>query len=279
MTSLIGVGLRPTHFPHLEKRPQIQSNLFEAISENFMNTEGRPLEMLLKMRSHFPIALHGVSLSIGSDKGLNDNYLKKLKALINRVDPIIVSDHLCWAQAHSGNSHDLLPLPLNIESLNRVLANIDKVQSFLGRQILLENISYYLRFKESDIDEAQFINELCKKSGCKILLDLNNVYVNGINHGFDPLSFIDKIPNEHVGQIHLAGPSKEPGYLFDTHSTPVPQTVWSILKHVISKGMRVPIIVEWDQDIPEFNQLELEVIKTKEIIGKKGQTEHARQTT
>lgn len=265
-SQLIGVGLRPTHYPHLEAGPEIQANWFEAISENYMNSEGRPLQMLMKVRERYPVGLHGVSLSIGSDIGVNSNYLEKLKNLIDRIDPIIVSDHFCWTRAASGNSHDLLPMPFTTESLERVVNNVDLVQNFLGRQILLENISYYLRFKESAIEESTFMVEACRRSGCRLLLDLNNIYVNGINHGFNPINFIDQIPSDIVGQMHIAGPSQEEGYLFDTHSTNPPPAVWHLLKHVTLKGIEAPLIVEWDQDIPEFKTLENEVLQARKII-------------
>jgi len=277
-SGLVGVGLRPTHYPHLETLPDIQSNWFEAISENYINTEGRPLEMLLKMRAKYPIALHGVSLSIGSDSGVHEDYLFKLKKLIDRVDPIIVSDHLCWTHAPSGNSHDLLPLPFSQEALQRVVRNIDVVQNHLDRQILLENISYYLKFKESEIDEADFLVELCRKSGCRLLLDLNNVYVNAVNHEFNPVSFLKKIPVDIVGQMHVAGPSQEKGYLFDTHSSTTRDAVWKLLELVIDRGVNAPLIVEWDQDIPDFNTLETEVTKAKTIISDATKRAHAGQT-
>lgn len=263
---LIGVGLRPTHYPHLETSPKIQSNWFEAISENYINTEGRPLQMLMKIREQYPIGLHGVSLSVGSDIGINPLYLEKLKNLIDRIDPIVVSDHFCWTRTASGNSHDLLPLPFTTETLERVVNNVDLVQNFLGRQILLENISYYLRFKESVIEESTFMTEACRRSGCRLLLDLNNIYVNGINHGFNPVSYIDQIPSEIVGQMHIAGPSQEAGYLFDTHSTHSPPAVWKLLEHTIRKGIKAPLIVEWDQEIPEFNELEKEVMQARKIV-------------
>ncbi len=263
---LIGVGLRPSHYPYLEANSPIQANWFEAISENYMNSEGRPLQMLFKIREQYPIGLHGVSLSIGSDVGVNPGYLTKLKRLIDRVDPVIVSDHFCWTRAGSGNSHDLLPMPFTAETLERVINNIDLVQNFLGRQILLENISYYLRFKESAIEESSFTVEACRRSGCRLLLDLNNIYVNGINHGFNPIKFIDLIPHEIVGQMHIAGPSQEPGFLFDTHSTNPPPAVWHLLKHVTKRGLKAPLIVEWDQDIPEFEILEREVAQARNII-------------
>lgn len=264
--NLIGVGLRPTHYPHLENLPKTHSNWFEATSENYMNTEGRPLEMLLKIREQYPIALHGVSLSIGSDVLVDYNYLAKLKKLIDRTDPIIVSDHLCWSQIQSETSHDLLPLPFTEESLSRVVENVNRVQEFLNRPILLENISYYIKFKESTIDEADFMNSLCQKTGCKLLIDLNNIFVNSVNHKFNPLIFFDKISLENIAQLHLAGPTQEEGYLFDTHSTRVPDQVWSLFAHTVLKKLCVPIIIEWDQDVPEFNSLETEVIKTKKII-------------
>lgn len=272
---LIGVGLRPTHYPHLETSPETHANWFEAISENYMNTEGRPLEMLMEIRERYPVGLHGVSLSIGSEMDDRKDYLSKLKKLIERIDPLIVSDHLCWTRAHSGNSHDLLPMPFTRETLERVISNADFVQNFLGRQILLENISYYFSFKENELTETEFIVEVCKRSGCKLLLDLNNVYVNAINHGFNPVDFLDKIPMDLVGQMHVAGPSQEEGYLFDTHSSPTRDAVWTLLKHVRDKGAKAPLIVEWDQDIPEFSVLEEEVAKAFDILSKPGTMAHA----
>jgi uncharacterized protein (UPF0276 family) len=264
--SLIGVGLRPTHFPYLESRPRIQTDFFEGISENFMNSEGRPLDILLKVRADYPVALHGVSMSIGSGAGVKEHYLTKLKSLIDRVEPIVVSDHLCWAQTAPGNTHDLLPMPLTHESLAKVVSNVEKVQDCLGRTILLENISYYLRFKESEIEETEFLTALCKKTGCQLLLDLNNVYVNAINHGFNALDYINAIAPELVGQFHLAGPSQEKGFLFDTHSSVVPDEVWKLFERVVKSGFRAPIIVEWDQDIPDFQTLEGEVQKARAIL-------------
>ena len=267
--SLIGVGLRPTHYPYLEGRPEIRSNFFEAISENFMNSEGRPLEMLLKMRSDYPIALHGVSLSIGSDHGISREYLRKLKTLIEKVDPVIVSDHLCWGQTPGGNTHDLLPVPLTDEAFARVLDNVNLVQEFLSRPFLLENISYYLRFNSNHISEPEFLTNLCRKTGCKILLDVNNVFVNSVNHGFDPYEYLNCIPAEFVGQLHVAGHSKEPGYLFDTHSAETCAEVWNLLRFVGERGIKAPLIVEWDQDIPEFQVLDHEAKQAEEILSRR----------
>ncbi|MGE3975903.1 MAG: DUF692 domain-containing protein, partial [Bdellovibrionales bacterium] len=211
----------------------------------------------------YPVALHGVALSIGSDQGLNLDYLKKLKKLVDRVDPLIVSDHLCWSQAPQGSSHDLLPLPMTHESLKRIVENLDVVQTCLGRNILLENISYYFQYKNSDFEEADFITEVCRRSGCDLLLDVNNVYVNSVNHGFEARLFLDRLPLEKVKQLHLAGPSQEEGYLFDTHSTPVPKEVWSLFQYLTKKNLKAPVIIEWDQDIPAFQVLESEI---KEVL-------------
>lgn len=263
---LIGVGLRPTHYPWLESHPETHTNWFEIISENFMNSEGRPLEVLLQMREKFPIGMHGVSLSIGSSEEVSIDYLKRLKALIQKVDPILITDHFCWSQVPGENSHDLLPIPFTKEAINRVIDNVDKVQNFIGRPIALENISYYITYKCDEMSEDQFITEVCQKSGCGLLLDVNNVYVNSVNHRFDPYQFIDRLPLNSVRQIHIAGPSEEPGFLFDTHSTPAPDRVWELLKHVLSKKVKVPIIFEWDQDIPEFSILDSEVLKAKQLI-------------
>ncbi|PIU01025.1 MAG: hypothetical protein COT74_00530 [Bdellovibrionales bacterium CG10_big_fil_rev_8_21_14_0_10_45_34] len=264
----VGVGLRPTHYPYLEGKPDLSPSWFEAISENYMNSEGRPLEMLLRMREDYPIALHGVALSIGSAHGIDAAYVKQLKRLVERVDPFIVSDHLCWGQSPSGQMHDLLPIPFNKASLELIVENVDQVQNILGRPILLENISYYLRFRESDMDEAVFMIDLCNRSGCKLLLDLNNIYVNSVNHGFDAQVFTDRIPVKLIGQIHLAGPSQEEGFLFDTHSTSVPEKVWQLYESVLRRGASAPTLIEWDQDIPGFDKFEAEVDKATSIIQK-----------
>lgn len=263
---LLGVGLRPTHFPFLESSPAIQSEFFEAVSENFMNSRGRPFEMLKKIRSDRPLALHGVSMSIGSLTGPSDHYLDKLKLLVQEVDPMIVSDHLCWARSDSGNSHDLLPVPLNQESLNLICNQIDRVQNHLGRKILLENISYYFQWKNSDLDEVEFLKEMCARAGCGLLVDLNNIYVNSVNHGFEAWSFVDRIPVSLIGQIHLAGPSQQEGFLFDTHSSPVPENVWALLQQLALKGLTAPVLLEWDEHIPDFQSMEAELMKAKAYL-------------
>jgi uncharacterized protein (UPF0276 family) len=260
-----GVGLRPPHYPYLIDKPKTKHKTivqwFEVISENYMDTEGRPIVMLEKIRQDFPVALHGVSLSIGAPDPVNPDYLSALKQLIKRIDPFVVSDHFCWTGAHSENIHDLLPIPLDRINLNRVIDKVNQVQDFLQREIILENASAYVGFKESVIPEWEFNSEVCKKTGCGLLLDINNVHVTCFNFGLDPYLYLENVPINKVGQIHLAGYSDMGNYLFDTHSQPVHQNVWALYKHFIKKCPDVPVMIEWDQDIPEFPVLEAELAK------------------
>ena len=261
----IGVGLRPTHYPHLETRPLTPLTWFEAISENYMDSQGRPLEMLEFIRQDYPIALHGVSLSIASHEGLRPDYLKKLKNLKQRIDPFLVSDHLCWTGTHQANLHDLLPIPYSEEALSLIVNHVDQVQTTLGCPMLLENVSTYLRLPQSTLSEWDFLLAVAKQSGCRILLDINNLYVNARNHQFDPHDFLDAIPVEHVGQIHLAGYTDMGTYLFDTHSKPVYPEVWDLFSRFIARAPHVPTLIEWDEDIPEFSRLEEEALSAVKI--------------
>ncbi len=262
--SMIGVGLRPTHYPELESGRTTKVDWFEAVSENYMNSEGRPLKMLLQIRKSYPIALHGVGLSIASHDGVSQIYLKKLKSLIERVDPMIVSDHFCWSSIGGHYSHDLLPFPFNQETLNTICRNVERTQEFLGRQICLENISYYLKSKLDEMSEPELINEVCRKTGCGLLLDLNNIDVNAQNHGFEAIDFIKKIDLQNIKQIHLAGPSQEDGFMFDTHSTPVPDSVWNLYRIIIELKANIPTLIEWDENIPSFGVLEAEAEKARQ---------------
>lgn len=262
---MIGVGLRPTHYPYLTDRPQTSLRWFEAISENYMDSEGRPLEMLEMIREGYPVALHGVSLSIVSSEGIRPNYLERLKQLADRIEPFIVSDHLCWTGLQDANLHDLLPFPFTDDARTTILANIDRVQTTLGRNILLENVSTYISFPDCPYSEWEFITQIAKQSGCKILLDVNNLYVNSKNHHFDPLTYLDAIPTELIGQIHLAGYTDMGTYLFDTHSKEVYPEVWQLFSHLIARAPEVPVLIEWDDDIPEFPRLEDEAKKATTI--------------
>lgn len=230
-----------------------------------MDTFGRPLEMLEKIRADFPIAAHGVSMSIGSPAGLNIEYLKKLKNFVDRIQPQIVSDHFCWTGVGGYNFHDLLPVPFTKKNQDELVGRIDQVQSLLGRKIILENVSSYITYKISEMSEWEFIAGACQRSGCGMLFDVNNLYVNATNYGFDAENYIKSIPKEVIGQIHLAGFTDKGTFLFDTHSAPVYSEVWKLYKKLIQHAGSVPVIVEWDENLPEFVELEAEAKKAKNI--------------
>ena len=256
-----GVGLRPPHYSHvLENRPDIA--WFEVISENFIGLGnqggGRPISVLEKVRESYPIVLHGVSLSIGSVDPLDRIYLSKLKDLIKRVEPEWVSDHLCWTGVNGENLHDLLPLPYNEETIAHVSSQIMQVHDFLGRRMLFENVSSYMSFESSEMTEWEFITEVARRSGCGVLLDINNVFVSATNHAFDPITFLDYIPIETVGQFHLSGHSEhvsQAGFLVDTHDHPVSGSVWALYEHAVRRFGKVPTLIEWDDKIPSFPEL------------------------
>ena len=228
---------------------------FEAISENFMETGGRPLAVLEEIRRHYPVALHGVSLSIGSADPLDRAYLAGLKRLADRIEPAILSDHLCWTGVDGENLHDLMPLPFTEEALEHVAVRVRQAQEILGRRLLLENVSSYVTYRHSVMREWEFLAEVARRSGCGILLDLNNVYVNAFNHGFDPTAYLDGIPGERVGQFHLAGHTDRGPFLFDTHSSPVIGPVWDLYKEALRRWGPVTTLVEWDEEIPPFERL------------------------
>ncbi|RLA64088.1 MAG: hypothetical protein DRQ88_06525 [Epsilonproteobacteria bacterium] len=261
----IGVGLRAEHYSYLEARPQTELKWFEVISENHLNSRGRPWEILHTMREKFPLSFHGVSLNIGSYAPLDFEYLKKLKYMIEVFDPFRVSDHLCFTGVPGANIHNLLPLPYNDKTLIHLTEKLDQVQSFLDRPFILENLSAYIDFQESTYTEWEFIKKLVERSGCKILLDVNNIYVNAVNHKFDPKIYIDHIPKDKIEEIHLAGYSDMGDFLFDTHSNPVFPPVWDLFSYVIKDLKDVPVLIEWDDDIPEFARLEAEALKAKKI--------------
>lgn len=251
-----GVGLRPDHYTHILDQQPRSIDWFEAVSENFMGTGGRPIHILKNIRKNYPIGLHGVSLSIGSTDSLNPQYLKELKELVNIIEPAIISDHICWSSVDGYELHDLLPLPLNEASLDHLLVRIDYLQNYLKRQILLENISTYVTFKESDIPEHEFMTQVAERSGCGLLLDINNIYVNSQNHNFDPRHYISSIPSKYVAQFHIAGHQDQGKFLFDTHEGPITKEVWNLYDHALKEYGQVSSLIEWDTGIPDFNILE-----------------------
>jgi uncharacterized protein (UPF0276 family) len=260
-----GLGLRPRHYAYIfEHWPQV--DWFEVISENFMDTDGRPRRNLARIRERYPVVMHGVAMSIGATDPLNREYLKKLKTMIDWLQPAWVSDHLCWTGVAHRNTHDLLPVPYTEEALAHIVARIKQVQDYLERPIALENPSTYLEFKSATLSECEFIRRMAEDSGCNLLLDVNNVYVSCFNHGLDAQSYIDTLPMDRVIQIHLSGHSNEGTHIIDTHDDYVVDDVWSLYKYTVNKAGRIPnTMVEWDDHIPEFDILYKEVEKARTV--------------
>ena len=262
----LGVGLRTVHFGHiLEKGPKV--DWFEVISENFMDSRGRPRYVLEQIAERYPVVMHGVSLSIGSTDPLDFEYLGKLKALAKDIKPLWISDHVCWTGVAGRNTHDLLPIPLTERSLKHVVERIRTVQDFLERPFVLENPSTYVGFTGSTLSEWEFITRMAEAADCGLLLDVNNVYVSSVNHDFDPEEFIRSVPHERVVQFHLAGHTDRQTHLIDTHDSPVVDPVWDLyrLAHQLTGG--VSTLLEWDANIPPFPVLHAEVLKAKLHIG------------
>jgi uncharacterized protein len=253
-----GIGLRAPHYADVLER-QAELDFVEVISENFMIDGGRPLWVLDAFRERLPVALHGVSMSIGSADGLDRAYLRNLKRLADRVQPLFVSDHLCWTGVGGVNTHDLLPLPYTAEALDVVVQNVLMAQDVLQRPMLVENPSTYVTFINDEMEEADFLGTLCREAGCDILLDINNVYVSAANHGFDPIGYLRRLPPERVKQIHLAGHSQGEHLLIDTHDTPVCDDVWALYSAALALFGPVPTMVERDGNIPPFDVLLAEV--------------------
>jgi uncharacterized protein (UPF0276 family) len=256
----VGIGLRHKHFGEiLSKWPKV--DWFEVLSENYLDTGGRPLFVLDQVVGRYPVALHGVSLSIGSTDPLDRAYLVKLKALARRTRAHWVSDHLCWTGVLGRNTHDLLPLPYTEATLRHVAARVREVQDFLERPLVLENPSTYVGFTESTMTEWEFLTRLCTEADCGLLLDVNNVYVSAFNHGFDATEYVEHVPADRVVQYHVAGHTHKGTHILDTHNDHVVDPVWELFGHTIRQiGLRATLL-EWDADIPEFNVVHREVLK------------------
>lgn len=258
-----GLGLRRPHYgDFLDHDEPVAVDFVEVISENYMVDGGKPLDILRRVRERHPVALHGVSMSLGSADGLRADYLHRLRALVDAVDPVLVSDHLSWSRIGRFNSHDLLPLPYTQEALDVVCANVDRAQSVLGRSILIENPSSYIAF-HGDMTEWEFLAAVCQRTGCGLLLDINNIFVSASNHGFDPFAYLAGIPIRSVRQIHLAGHSQGRDLLIDTHDQPVPDSVWTLYEHVVARLGPTAIMIERDDGIPPLPELlaELDVAR------------------
>jgi uncharacterized protein (UPF0276 family) len=249
-----GVGLRAQHYRDILSGSR-RIDWFEAITENYIDSGGRPLHVLEQVRRDYPVALHGVGLSIGSADPLDVRYLRRLRELVQRIEPALVTDHLCWTAVDGRGLYDLLPLPYTEETLEHVVGRVREVQDWLGYRILLENPSTYVQFRHSSCTEWDFLAAVAERADCGILLDVNNVYVSAVNHGFDPYRYIDAIPAARVAQMHLAGFTDMGTYLFDTHSAPVSDAVWELYAHAVRRFGAVSTLVEWDRDIPDFDRV------------------------
>ena len=262
-----GLGLRTEHYNAiLESKPaeSLKIDWFEALSENYMIPGGKPLYFLDKIRENYPVVMHGVSLSIGSTGEMDQNYLRDLKKLADRIQPAWISDHLCWTGVHGQNMHDLLPLPYTPETATHVAERVKIVQDYLGRRILLENVSSYASYVDSSMTEWEFISEIADQADCLLLLDVNNIYVSSFNHQFDAKAFIDGVPANRIQQIHLAGHHNHDAYIIDTHDAPVIDPVWRLYEYALSRFGAVSTMIERDDNIPELAVLmeELEIART-----------------
>ncbi|GAA0915568.1 DUF692 domain-containing protein [Rothia nasimurium] len=258
-----GLGLRIPHYADFLEQVQ-PVDFVEVISENFMVEGGRPLDVLSRIRERHPVALHGVSMNIGGE-GLDRDYLRRLRHLADRVDPLWVSDHLCWTGIAGFNSHDLLPLPYTEEALALVADNVKLAQDVLGRQLVLENPSTYLSFPDAALSEAGFLAELCARTDCYLLLDVNNIYVSTTNHGLDPDDWLERLPLDRVRQVHLAGHSQGRDMLVDTHDAPVPDSVWALYERFVARLGEVAIMIERDDHIPPLGELLAEVAHARDL--------------
>lgn len=249
-----GLGLRPDHYETiLTARPPV--DFFEALTENYLIPGGKALHYLDRVRLEYPLVLHGVSLSIGSTAPIDRDYLEALKTLMRRVEPSWVSDHLCWTGTDGVNLHDLMPLPYTREALRHLVPRIREVQDFLGQRVLLENVSSYVAYEASEMSEWEFLAELSREADCLLLLDVNNVYVNSVNHHFDPHEFIRGIPVDRVAQIHLAGHERQETFIIDTHDAPIADDVWALYRRTREHVGTISTMIERDANIPPLEEL------------------------
>ncbi|HEY5907785.1 MAG TPA: DUF692 domain-containing protein [Vicinamibacteria bacterium] len=256
----IGIGLRTVHYAHiLEHWPKL--DWFEVLSENYLDTQGRPAWVLDQVAERYPVALHGVSLSIGSTDPLDRGYLKKLKALADRTRAHWVSDHLCWTGVMGRNTHDLLPMPYTEEALAHTVTRVRQVSEILERPLVLENPSSYLEFAASTFTEWEFLTELAEQADCGLLLDVNNVYVSSVNHSFDPGVYVDAIPAHRVVQYHLAGHTHKGTHILDTHSDHARPEVWELYRRAWARTGPTATLYEWDEDVPAFDVVHAEARK------------------
>jgi uncharacterized protein (UPF0276 family) len=261
----VGLGLRSVHYAHvLRERPAV--DWFEVLSENYMQTAGRPLHFLDAIADRYPIVLHGVSLSIGSTDPLDRAYLGELRALRDRTRARWVSDHLCWTGVAGRNTHDLLPLPYTEEALRHVVARVRAVQDVLGAPLALENPSTYVEHAGASMREWEFLARVAEDADCAILLDVNNVFVSACNHGFDPATYLAAVPFDRVVQFHVAGHTDHGTHIIDSHIGPVSDDVWRLLGQAYRKSGGASVLMEWDAEIPSFEVAHADALRAKEVI-------------
>jgi len=259
-----GLGLRPSHYLEiLDQRPAV--DWFEALTENYLVPGGKPLHYLERVREHYPVVLHGVSLSIGGTEPLDLDYLRQVKALARRIDAAWVSDHLCWTGAHGVNLHDLMPLPYTEEAVHHVAARVAQAQDLLGRQLLLENVSSYVTYRASRLTEWEFLSAVAEAADCLILLDINNIHVSAFNHGFDAQTYLDGIDPRRVRQFHLAGHQNHGDFIIDTHDEPVIDKVWELYAAAVRRFGPVSTMIERDDNIPPLGELLAELDQARRI--------------
>ena len=261
-----GLGLRPKHYRDFIAATR-RVDWLEIISDNYMVQGGKPLAMLDAIRADYPLAMHGVSMSLGSVRELDRGYLAQLKALARRIDPLWISDHLCWTGVHGLNLHDLFPLPYTEEAVRHVAARIRQVQDFLERRLVIENVSSYLAYADSQMSEWAFLSAICEAADCLLLLDVNNIYVSSVNHGFDARCFIDGVPPSRVQQVHLAGHSHMGEYIIDTHDAPVADPVFDLYGYACRRLGPVSTMIERDDNIPPLAELVAELGRVRRVAG------------
>ena len=266
----VGVGLKPEHADDMLSGAHA-IDFFEVHAENYMGEGGPPHHMLTALRARYPLSIHGVGLSIGSAGALDRAHLARLRRLVDRYRPELFSEHLAWSTHDGRFLNDLLPLPYNRETLGRICAHVDEVQNWLGTRMLLENPATYVAFESSDMPEVEFLDLIAERTGCGLLLDVNNVYIAAINHGFEPMAYIDAFPLDQVGEIHLAGFAEDRDdenarLLIDAHGTPVADAVWALYRRTIARCGPVPTLIERDNDIPPFAVLATEAARAKSVL-------------
>lgn len=263
----VGIGLRSPHYEYIKlKRPTVP--WFEVLIDNYLGRGGQIQQHLIDVCEHYPITFHGVGMSLGSTDPLDMRYLALLKQMMTDYQPVQLSDHLCWTGLHDQYSHDLLPMPYTKEAARHLATRIEQVQDYLGQRILVENVSSYLQYRQSEMSEAEFVASICELADCDLLLDINNVYVSAFNHGFDSIAYINTMPAKRIKEIHLAGYEDQGHYLLDTHGHQVYQPVWDLYTHAMNTFGAIPTLIEWDTKIPNFPVLQQEARQAELIMQK-----------